>query len=367
MASLIKKYKIGVHKIERAYMRGFELLPDGALHTGGGAEFARIFFGRLDGVVEGCPWGRFVFDAEAGEDTVFTVRTCASDDPCVFFDGGYVPFDDVLLDPDVPDADKLALFERFEGGGASDRSDTFLNGHEGRYLWACLTVHGGASRFSDFRAYAPGDHFFQSFPEVYRTDGEFFHRYMSVFSSIYNDFQEKIDTIDLLLDPDIAPAELLPVYASWFGISMDGDFIDEAKLRTLIKKAFSLIRKKGNREAIKELVSIFVDEPFFIVEQHDAVSRSDPGSRFAMERIYEGDPFVFTLLLCRPPDEKLHMRLAKLIEQFTPLRMRAHILFLEGNATLDGGANLDINAALARMREGSLDGSGKLDDTEYIV
>jgi phage tail-like protein len=367
MASLIKKYKIGAHKIERACMHGFELLSDGTLYADGSVEFARIFLGCLDGVMEGCPWGRFVFDAKISEDTVFTVRTCASDNANLFFDGAYVPFDDILLDPNVPDSDKLAIFDRFDAAGASDRNDTFLNGHEGRYLWVCLTVRGGASRFSEFRAYAPGDNFFQSFPEVYRADGEFFHRYMSVFSSIYNDFQEKIDAIDMLLDPDQAPVELLPVYASWFGISIDGDFIDETKLRTLIKKAFSLIRKKGNRSAIKELVEIFVDEPFFIVEQHDAVSRSDAGSRFAMERIYEEDPFVFTLLLCCPPDEKLHMRLAKLIEQFKPLRMRAHILFLEGNATLDGGANLDINAALAYMRKGSLDDSGKLDGTEYII
>ncbi|MDR1292753.1 MAG: hypothetical protein LBJ91_05095 [Clostridiales Family XIII bacterium] len=369
MASAIKKYLIGAARMERACKDGFELTRDEALVSAGRDRKAEIFFGKIDGVLEGCPWGRFAFDVDAEEDTVFTVRVMASDDPQLIRNGEAVDRDDVMLDPSVSAREKLAEFKAssWRAEDASVYRDILLYGHYGRYLWIYLSAQGGKATFSHFRAYAPGDNFLGTFPEVYREEGSFFHRYLSIFSSLYNDLQEKIDSVDALLDPDTAPAPLLPVYASWFGISLDGDLVDEARLRALLKKVPSLIRKKGTRESIEELVGVFVDAPFYIVERQTALKHANAENRRILERLYGDDPFSFTLLIDQLPDEKLQLRLTRLIEQFKPIRMNMRILFMRDSSTLDGGANLDLNAVLADPSEGMLDNGAALNGTEYLT
>jgi phage tail-like protein len=293
----------------------------------------------------------------------------ASDDPQLIRDGEAVDADEVLLDPSYGVNKKLSVFES-RGWCAEDVSvynDMLLYGHCGRYLWIYLSAQGGKASFSNFRAYAPGDNFLRTFPEVYREEGSFFHRYISIFSAMYNDLQEKIDAVDALLDPDTAPASLLPVYASWFGISLDGDLVDESRLRALLKKAPSLVRKKGTREAIEELVSVFVDTPFYIVERQTALKHANAENRRILEQLYGDDPFSFTLLIDRLPDEKLQVRLTRLIEQFKPVRMNVRILFMRGSVALDGGANLDLNAILADPSSGLLDDGAVLSGTDYLT
>ncbi|MDR2163102.1 MAG: phage tail protein [Clostridiales Family XIII bacterium] len=366
MAYEIKKYRINRLRLERAFCDGFELTDEGALVSSGDGSVASVFFTALDGVTDSCPWGRFLFDATAGEDTVFTVKAIASDEPTVTYNERSVVMDSVLRDPATPLADKFALFEQAGNVYTSVYSDMLLHGLNGRYLWICLTTQGNEARFSNFRALTPGDRFLRTFPEVYRNTGAFFHRYISVFSSIYGDLEEEIDRVYELLDLDMCPAELLPVYASWFGITPDGDYMDEKRLRIFLKKAYSLIRKKGTREAIEELVGIFVDEPFYIVEHADVIGGSDRETKRALQRLYGDDPYSFTLLIKRKPDEKLQLRLMRLIEQFKPLRMNVRILFIEDKSALDSGANLDVNALLTNPKTGILDEGIALNGTDYL-
>ncbi|MDR2157589.1 MAG: hypothetical protein LBO81_07405 [Clostridiales Family XIII bacterium] len=366
MAYEIKKYRINGLRLARAFRDGFELTDGGTLVSAGHGRVSAVFFAALDGVTDGCPWGRFVFRAAAGEDTVFGVRVIASDEARIAYDGKFVNMDDVLRDPAVSSADKFALFEQSENAYASVYSDVLLHGLNGRYLWICLTAQGNEARFSNFCAFTPGDRFLRTFPEVYREPGAFFHRYVSVFSSIYNDLEQKVGRVHELLDLDACPAEFLPVYASWFGISPDGDYMDEDRLRTFLKKAYSLIRRKGTREAVEELVGIFVDEPFYIVEHADVIGRSDREMKRALQRVYGDDPYSFTLLIRRKPDEKLQLRLTRLIEQFKPLRVKVRVLFIENKSALDSGANLDINAFLANPKAGVLDEGAALNGTDYL-
>jgi hypothetical protein len=109
-----------------------------------------------------------------------------------------------------------------------------------------------------------------------------------------------------------------------------------------------------------------VDEPFYIVEHSDVADGADRETRRALQRLYGDDPYTFTLLIRRKPDEKLQQRLARLIEQFKPLRMNVRILFIEDNSSLDSGANLDVNALLANPKAGILDEDTALQGADYL-
>jgi phage tail-like protein len=366
MALNVRRYRIGARRIEQAFTDGFELSEGGVFTSAGTGTVSTLFFPYLDSATDSYPWGRLVFETEVSEDTVFTVKTLVSDTDLTVYRGEERSLNDILLSPDVTIADKDSLFGAEDESHSSIYSDMLLNGQEGRYLWISLTVQGGRASFWDFRAYAPGDTFLSSLPEVYREQDSFIGRYLSVFSSLYNDLQEHIDHTDDLLDIDKAPAALLPVLATWFGIRLDGDFIDEHRMRRFLKKAYELIRGKGTRKAIEDLVGIFVDEPFFIVEYSDAFGVMDDAMHDTLANIYGDDPLSFTLLLQHKPDEKLQLRLMRLINQFKPMRMRVRIGFIEERVTLDGGANLDVNARIARPAPGKLDDTAALNGTDYL-
>ena len=226
-------------------------------------------------------------------------------------------------------------------------SDLLLNGLSGRYLWISVEVLGeGEACLWDFRVYSPEDNFFNSFPEVYRTNGAFFRRYLAVFNVMYADFQEKIDALAEVVDPNTAPARLLPVLAGWLGLELDGDFLGEERLRRLLKAAFSLISVKGTRRAVEGIVRIVTDAPVYLLE------RMAPGGAES--------PYDFAVLIQCEPDERLYAGLKFLIDQFKPLRSRVNLIFLGPCGRLDSYACLDLNASVLEPQTGRIDGGAAL-------
>ncbi|MCL2633110.1 MAG: phage tail protein [Oscillospiraceae bacterium] len=334
---MIKKYKINSNRLSRAYKDGFEVTNSGGLalkdaETG----VHRIYLRSFNSGADGCEWGRLTFNAAVGEETVYVVTAFASDDRESIWGYNVINIDEFLCDDEVSAGEKKRFFELNNAVTFSSNNDVLLYECTGRYLWLCLEVWGEDASFSEFNLYIPGDNFFQTFPEVYRKNGEFFHRYISVFSSLYNDLQYKIDNIDKLLDIDTAPKDFLIVFASWLGMELDGDLLNDNQLRTLLRNAFELNKFKGTRHAIEIIVGIFVTDPFYIIE-------------------HRTDPFSFTVLINRLPDEKLHARLLFLLNQFKPLRTKANIVFASDVGATDSGCYLDVNAAIVKMSPGKLD------------
>ena len=117
-----------------------------------------------------------------------------------------------------------------------------------------------------------------------------------------------------LFDPDTAPAALLPVFADWLGLEIEGGFLSEQQCRQLIKSGFRLMSRKGTRAAIEEIVHLLVEEPVYILERVGPEGRREQNGE---------DPFAFTVLIARQSDEQLHAKLLYLIDQFRPIRTRA--------------------------------------------
>ncbi|MCL1822990.1 MAG: phage tail protein [Oscillospiraceae bacterium] len=359
---MLRKYKIGFNRLSRGFSEGFTLseTSSGTLVTKPESNTHALFLKALDkGTQEiGQPevnWGRLTFNVNADEDAAYAVIILASDDNEFIYKGGVLKINDFLRAPDISIANKKQFLSEKNASVFMNSNDVLLYEQNGRYLWICLEVYGGNIEFSNFSVYAPGDTFFNTFPEVYKNNGEFFRRYISVFSSLYNDLQEKIDNIDKLLAVDTAPAEVLPVYAEWLGLELDGDFLSEEQLRTLLKIAFPLIKMKGTRKAIERIVELFCKEDYYITEQRLAKETMDFGSKSAFENLYGGDSFCFTVLINGQADEKFHAGLLFLINQFKPVRTQARIVFLEDSGALDAGCYLDINAAVHKVSGGHLD------------
>lgn len=358
----IKRYRLNGPLLRRALLKGFVLGEDGVLRTEGSGPH-QIFLPGLDSAETGCSWGRLSLRCGLGSESMLTIRAFASDQDEIAANGEVTRVDSFLLDPDVPRGGKERLFTLANGMERSGVQDVLLDGQAGRWLWIWLEISGSEeeSTLEELRVYIPGDNFFRTFPQVYQNNNDFLRRYLSIFSTMYQEFQEEIDGLPDLLDVDTAPARLLPMFASWLGLETDEALFTLEDLRRLLKAAPGLLAGKGTRQVVEKLVKLFVSEPVYIVERN----LLKPDQRQS-EEIYGSTPYDFTVMLGRKLDEKLRMRLDFLINQFKPVRSRCRIIFLEECGGLDAFTYLDINGSVLQNSPGSMDDGNALTGMTYL-
>jgi phage tail-like protein len=365
VASVIKKFPIGESRFRSAAMEGFARTP-GGISTIDAARHI-CFLERIDSGRRDCTWGRLRFVTELEEGVIPVIHAFATNDEQLISRDEIKTYDEILLGPQESIQQKRRLFELAGASKFVGKNDVLLYEQEGRYLWLCVELIGyGQGVLRDFEVFAPRDNFFGSFPEIYRMDGAFFHRYLAIFSSLYYDLQDVIDSLDSLVDADDAPKEALPILLEWLGLDPDDGAMDEPQFRKLLKASFGMIRAKGTRKAVEDVLRIFLDEPFYIVEQRAAKELMSERDREVCKRLYGGGPFDFTVLISRAPEERLHARLKYLLLQFAPLRTRAEIVFLDNTSRLDGHTYCDVNARITGFREGRLDDAVPLDGAHFL-
>ena len=213
----------------------------------------------------------------------------------------------------------------------------------------------------NLRVYVPGDNFFRTLPQVYQSDNEFLQRYLSIFSTMFQEFQEKLDALPELLDVDTAPKELLPVFASWLGLETDEMLFTPDELRQLVKAAPRLMERKGTKWAVETVIKLFVPEEVYIVE-YNLLSADERHSK----NLYGETPYDFTVMVGRKMEEKLRLRLQFLIDQFKPIRSRYRIVFLNDCGGLDAFTYLDVNGTVLQNTPGNLDDGKALTGMTYL-
>lgn len=335
-----------------------------ALHTGfepGGGDGLlclenseiHLFIPRaVDSGIEDCPWGRFFFEAGLPEDSACHVYAFADNE-----DGKSAAGREAyLLNEAVDAADKKRLFLKEGAIRYTNRTDMLLYRLKGRRLYLMLEIAGrGKGWIKDLKIQVPGDNFMRTFPEVYQAHNSFFHRYLSVFSSVYNEFEEKLDHMERLIDPDTAPSGLLDFYAGWLGLNVSRGFLREDTLRSLLKEAPALNRRKGTVWCIGRLCELLVGEKPIIVEKSHMADYTGNGDSAVYDRLFGDSLCDVTLLFLRKQKEQEKASLLYLLRQFTPARCRIRPVYMEKGDFMDGHCYLNINACLHTCHKGRLD------------
>ncbi|MBQ2830038.1 MAG: hypothetical protein IJF15_03335 [Oscillospiraceae bacterium] len=356
----IRKYRLGGGVLSRALLDGFSRRDDTLCADGGGTH--SVIVPALDSAQEDCAWGRLSLHCTLDSEAVLTVRAFAADREYITVGGEMVTIDDFLLDPTTPREEKERLFTLAGGMEHSGAQDVLLTGQRGRWLWLWLEVTGGGENMlSDLRVYVPADNFFRTFPQVYQENGGFLQRYLSIFSTMFQQMQEKIDALEELLDVDTAPEEMLAHFAAWLGLEIDETLFTPDELRRLLKAAPKLMENKGTKWAVETAVRLFVPEEVYIVERNLLVS-----DQRHSEELYGKTPYDFAVMIGRRMDEKLRLRLQFLIDQFKPVRSRCRIVFLEECSGLDAFTYLDVNGAVLQNSTGHLDDGKALTGMTYL-
>lgn len=361
-SSMIRIYPLE-DSLRRGLLHGIALEEGGVLRSIPDAGLTRdVFLPALDSGTPDFQWGRLSFDGEITGECVLRVRCFASNDDAIVVNDQVISTDDFLLNPEAPRTQKERLLLMGGGMERAGAKDILLTGQTGRFLWLWLELTGDAEVWlSNLRVYVPGDNFAHTFPAVYQEENDFFKRYLSIFSTIYQDFQERLDNLPDLLDVDTAPVEMLPVLASWMGMKLGDGLLSVAQQRSLLKLAPMLISRKGTRWAVESVVGLLVDGHSYLVERN----LLSPEERRS-EDIYGDSPYDFTVMLPMAADERLRLRLQFLIDQFKPIRARCRIVFLEDCGGLDAFTYLDVNSTVLQSAPGNLDDGNALTGMTYL-
>ena len=357
-------YSVKQNRLERSCLKGFLLDPDtGTLHFDPEGSFHRVYVTKLDSAGNDASWGRLSFVSRLQETQALYVYAMAVNVDTVYDENGTYEIERLLLDPDYPEQEKKELLRRGNAERFVGKNDILLYGLSGRYLFLCIEVIGtGEGSISRIRVDRVGDNFMDTFPAVYRERNGFFHRFLSIFSTIYNDIDHEIDRLPELLDPDTCPPACLPVYASWLGIDLSGEFLSEESMRTFVKEAYDLNRIKGTRRCLSRVLEIVLDEKVVILEQNTIKAYLERGDMENDEGLLRAGIYDVNILIRKPLSETDRHQLLYLLNQFKPLRSRLHLVQLKDTATLDTDVYLDMNAVLAGDRVGVFDEGMEMDD-----
>lgn len=360
------QYTIKQNRYKNAWLRGISCEKDRLILEPDESSHILILKG-LDSAVPDCPWGRLMYESTLPEDTVVYLYTFSSNEDSVYYEDGYRTIDSILFEENLTFHQKKEFLQDMGAQRFINKKDVLLYGSKGRYLWIAVEIIGeGSGEISKMRVNAPGDNFMQTFPEVYQNYGDFFHRYMSVFSSIHNDFQDQIDSTEQLLDLDQAPVELLDTYAQWMGLMLQGQFLSEEALRKLIKDAYFLNKYKGTRQVIERLCEIILGEKPYIYEKNMMSDYIRKENQETCNRLYGSSPYDVTLMISSYVDEKKRAQLLYLLRQFKPVRSILRVIFLQDTGVLDGHSYMDINAKVFTQTLGSLDEHQLLNGTVVL-
>lgn len=348
------RYTMRQNRIKKAFLSGITCKEGDALcsDASGGSSF--FVLPMLDSGFTDCQWGRLCFDLKLPENCMCYLYVAASNEKTG---------SDIMMNPEGSLMDRKRLIQHLRGLYFINKPDVLLYEISGRYLWVMVEIIGEGVEIRNIRVDAPGDNFMETFPEVYRERNSFFHRYLSVFSSIYNDFQNDLDERAELLPIEKAPVKLLEVYARWLGIDVDGGYLGEEVLRNLLFEAPELLRRKGTAFCIERICEIILGEKPVIVERSRVQNYVCRNEKKMYDGLYGESPYDVTLMLKGYVEEKKRGQLLHLLSQFKPIRSKLHITFLEPAGVIDSHSYLDENAVIFTQNGGMLDIAQSADGT----
>lgn len=353
-------YTITDKKLERAYYEGFKRLGSMLCAQGGRSNF--LVLNRFRSYERGSKWGRFHCKASLSPSSTLKIYALAVDAES----GQAQELNHFFHNADVSLQEKRGYFRR---GGVVfiNHADVLLYDLQGEYLWIAVEIEEAKNdRLYDMRLDSQGDNFMQTFPEIYQEENSFFHRYMSVFSSIYQDISDEIEGMGRYLNIETTPLPVLMKIADWFGFEAEGDFLDEELLRRLIKEIYSLNRMKGTKQVMKNLIRTVSGDESHIIERN-RIRGFIPGEvKETYQKLYGNTMQDVTILVKRQEDEKLQSQMLYLLQQFKPVRSRVRLVFSNRCSNMDSYCYLDYNAAISSRGYAHTDHSNRMNGTVIL-
>jgi phage tail-like protein len=144
--------------------------------------------------------------------------------------------------------------------------DCLVQNEPGRYLWLRVTLGGNGAispRVAGARLFFPRRSYLQHLPEIYQDDQQsrrFLERFLSIFQTEFDDIDQRIDQLWLLLDPMSTEPAFLQWLAGWVGLVIDPGWTPDV-LRQRIRDAYARHLVRGTPKGIEQAINDYLELP----------------------------------------------------------------------------------------------------------
>jgi phage tail-like protein len=206
----------------------------------------------LDSQEYRCQWHKILLDADIPLGTSVTVETYTAETKKDFLE-------------------IKSLDESYWQTNQKNAPDFLIQSSPGRYLWLKVILKGNKKEtplVKKIRIYYPRLTYPEYLPGLYQTDPTsklFLEQFLSIFEHFFEGIENEIDNIVRYFIPGATPVDFLPWLASWLSLSLNDKWPVEKK-RLFIRKASGLFKKRGTLKGMQEVLEIFTDKKFRILE-----------------------------------------------------------------------------------------------------
>ncbi|MFC5702279.1 phage tail protein [Cohnella faecalis] len=298
-------------------------------------------------------WHKFTLDADIPDGTQIRVSYFSSDSDKRVIGHSVRSVNEWISGKDISFDEKLAGLAPYWSEPVINPADALFFEAQGRYLWLKIEWIGSertAPTLRRLRVYFPRDTLLSHLPSVYREESgsDFLERFLSLFGTLFDDMEEKIEGMALQFDRERVNGSQLRWLASWLGIACDEHWSDEW-VRRLIRAAPELYHYRGTKRGIVTLIETLTGTPPIIVEpfQYKAM-REHAELRWLTDHLYGDDPHTFTLLLHagKADSDKERVLLKSLVEDHIPAYTEVRMMWLQPWMYLDLHTYLGVNTLL---------------------
>lgn len=220
----------------------------------------------------------------------------------------------------------------------------------GRFLWLALELNGsGMERVvvNGISLLMEGDHMMDYLPSIYQGQ-DFTYRYLSIFTSFFQDMEEELECFPGQLDPESASPEMLRYMSSWLCLDPDGGESLEVlreRLPGMTDEYEGMYTPEGIRRSVERLTG---KRPWLV--EHFAVDPNDPScsNPELYRKLYGDNPYRFFLLLPQgsfPQQKDMELFLEKMRE-LIPAETEFELIMLKPCVQLDWHTYLGINSRI---------------------
>jgi phage tail-like protein len=172
------------------------------------------------------------------------------------------------------DATRPAALQEWRAA-ATDAPDALILNEPGSYLWIAGVFHGdgaGTPVLRQIRLSHDAEGWLRHLPGLFSRDDtshRFLERALALFQVLYDQELGLVQELPRLFDPEAAPdgssAPWLEWLADWVGAELDESWAAD-KRRSTVARAFEVFGRRGTRESLRYLISLYTGATVFIEE-----------------------------------------------------------------------------------------------------
>lgn len=310
-------------------------------------------------------WHRLRLDIQFPPDSLYKIRIYASDTTGIMIPvpgirgKSLVDFNEYIADETIDVNRKIDTFDEINAEIYENTDDIILRNLKGRYLWICIELinyEQESIKINSMKVEFPMVSFVDYLPEIYRAEGDrnsFTERFVSIFQSIYVDFEDKIDYTPLMFNVDRTNKDFLNWIGDWLSVK-NASVWGEEKLRKIIKQAVKIYKIKGTKKAVAKIVQEYTGTEPIIVEQFDVKGNMYyDKQKEVVENLFGDNGYVFTVMIPEScvKDTENYIELLRVINSVKPVDSICNLVALSDQMYLDSHCYMGINSFITRNEE----------------